>query len=106
MNCSVVVYAPEDVQLHRLIQRDEVSKDDAVLKMQSQMPLDAKRALADYVIDNTNTREQTQEQVEKLVQILKQRKTYFTRTNLCIVVAVILLAILKFITLLFSILRI
>ncbi len=91
MNCSVVVYAPEDVQLHRLIQRDEVSKDDAVLKMQSQMPLDAKRALADYVIDNTNTREQTQEQVEKLVQVLKQRKTYFTRTNLFIVVVVVVL---------------
>jgi dephospho-CoA kinase len=36
------------------------------------MPLDRKRALADHVIDNSGSREETERQVEALVQRLRE----------------------------------
>jgi len=39
MNKVVVVYASPDVQLKRLMERDNISKQEALLKIESQMPL-------------------------------------------------------------------
>ena len=59
----VLVYAPESVQLRRLVERGvEESRARAIIA--SQMPIDEKRARAGYVIDNSGTRSETRRQVE------------------------------------------
>ncbi|XP_038076768.1 dephospho-CoA kinase domain-containing protein-like [Patiria miniata] len=47
----IVVYCDEETQLHRLMARN-LSREDALARINSQMPLREKRKLADYVIDN------------------------------------------------------
>ncbi|KAJ3045696.1 hypothetical protein HDV00_007822 [Rhizophlyctis rosea] len=64
---KVVVYCPEDVQKHRLIQRDGLTEEQAEARINSQMPIEQKRAMADIVVDNSGTKEETKKQVEELV---------------------------------------
>jgi dephospho-CoA kinase len=61
-----VVKASKNEQLERLITRDHLSRDEAVSRIEAQMPLAQKLAYADVVIDNTMDVEQTQKQVEML----------------------------------------
>ncbi|HYM69498.1 MAG TPA: dephospho-CoA kinase [bacterium] len=62
----IVVSAPEDVQLDRLIARDGVSRDEARRRLAAQVPLRDKVAAADWVIDNSGTPDATRRQVERL----------------------------------------
>lgn len=58
----VVVYAEEEQQLKRMMERDGFSREHALARIRSQMPLGEKRGHADYVIDNTGPREETERQ--------------------------------------------
>ena len=62
----VVVYAPEKLQLKRLMARDGLTEDQALARIHSQMPITTKRVLADVVIDNSRAKEDTQQQVRIL----------------------------------------
>lgn len=66
---TILVYVDENTQLKRLIERNQLSKEDALARIQSQMPLSEKKALADAVIDNNGTIDQSKEQ---LLEILRQ----------------------------------
>ena len=46
-----VVSVPEDVQLDRIVMRDGLSREDAQKRIDAQMPLEQKCAMADAVID-------------------------------------------------------
>ena len=59
----ILVYVPEAVQKARLMQRDGLDGADAEARIRAQMPIDAKRAYADYIIDNSGSREATRRQV-------------------------------------------
>jgi dephospho-CoA kinase len=73
LNGIVVVAAPENVQLDRLIARDGVSRDEARRRLAAQVPLREKVARADWVIDNGGAREATQDQVRRLWEALVAR---------------------------------
>jgi len=60
----VLVFAREEIQLARLMERDKLSLDEARGALAAQMPLREKLAFADYVIDNSGTLKETQVQVE------------------------------------------
>lgn len=66
---TLLVYVNEDVQLQRLMARDESTKEEALSRIKSQMPLNEKIKLADAVINNNGTVEETKEQ---LFQVLKK----------------------------------
>ena len=66
MDRLIVVVTDETTQLARLIVRDGCSRDEALRRIRSQMPLAEKAKLADYVIDNSGTREATAEQVRRV----------------------------------------
>jgi len=66
MDKIIVVYINEKEQMTRLLQREGLSKDDAIKRIRAQMPIDDKVHLADYVIDNSFSLEQTKEQVFQL----------------------------------------
>jgi dephospho-CoA kinase len=51
----VVVSAPEAVQIARAVARDGATEADARARVSAQMPLAAKEAVADIVLENTGT---------------------------------------------------
>jgi dephospho-CoA kinase len=67
---TVVVWVPEAVQIERQIARDRCTREQALQRVRAQMPLDKKRALADHVIDNSGSLEQTEQQVRALFSAL------------------------------------
>jgi dephospho-CoA kinase len=70
----IVVYAPEHIQMKRLMQREDISKSDALTRIGSQIPIEEKKDKATIVIDNSGTRENTRKQTLKLFQRLKDKK--------------------------------
>ncbi len=63
MDVVVVVWVPRELQRARLMARDGLDREAALLRLAAQMPLDDKRALATHVIDNSGSLEQTRRQV-------------------------------------------
>lgn len=72
MDKLVVVYADPEQQRERLICRDKFTKAQARSRIRSQMSLSEKRGHADYVINNTGTREDTERQAREVFQKLKK----------------------------------
>lgn len=61
----MVVYVPEELQLQRLMSRNHLDSDEATRRMQSQLSIEKKKELADFVIDNSGTIEETEKQVNE-----------------------------------------
>lgn len=70
MDKIIVVYIDKDEQVKRLAKRNNLSKEEALQRIKSQMPMKEKVKMADYVIDNSNSLDKTREQVEKIWQEL------------------------------------
>jgi dephospho-CoA kinase len=62
----VVVFADPATQLARLMARDGMSADEARARIATQMPVAEKAKLADYVIDNSGARVDTERQVREV----------------------------------------
>lgn len=62
----IVVYCSEEIQIKRLMERDNISREVASKKIGSQMPSEEKLRYADYVIDSSDTIQSTVEQTEKV----------------------------------------
>lgn len=50
---TVLVYTPKEIQLERLIKRDNLSRQEAIGRINSQMDIDRKKKLTDIIIDNS-----------------------------------------------------
>jgi dephospho-CoA kinase len=72
LDSLIVVAADPEVQHERVVERDNLSRSDAQKRIDSQMPLEDKIAVADYVVDNNDTLEQTREQVEQVFRQIEQ----------------------------------
>ncbi|GIN11692.1 dephospho-CoA kinase [Shouchella clausii] len=59
-----LVYVDEATQLQRLIERDGLTETEAKQRIAAQMPLTAKKAQADVLIDNNGSKENTYRQVD------------------------------------------
>jgi dephospho-CoA kinase len=70
MDRLVVVVTDEATQMARLRGRDGTDDAEGRRKIASQMPLAEKAKLADYVIDNSGSREATAEQVRRVFATL------------------------------------
>lgn len=70
---TIVVYVDEPTQLRRLQGRDQLSESDARARIAAQMPIEVKRSMADYVIDNTRSLGATREQVQRVWQTLRSQ---------------------------------
>jgi dephospho-CoA kinase len=67
----IVVYAPEHIQVKRLMKRDNISEADAVARVRSQMPIEEKKNRATIVIDNSGTMQDTRKQTLEIFKTLK-----------------------------------
>jgi dephospho-CoA kinase len=63
----VVVYAPRELQVRRQLERNGYDRAEAERRVDAQMSIEEKRALADHVIDNSGTLEETERQLRALV---------------------------------------
>ncbi len=68
----IVVYAPQHMQIKRLMQRDRISEADALARVRSQMPIEEKKQQATIVIDNSGTIENTRRQTLDLFKRLNE----------------------------------
>ena len=69
---TIVAWCRPERQIERLITKTGLSREEAELRIASQMPADEKRRRADFVIDCSGTLEDTRRQVEDLYPVLKQ----------------------------------
>jgi dephospho-CoA kinase len=62
----ILAWVPVEVQIERTMTRDSCTRDEALARIRAQVPIDHKRDLADWVIDNTGTLAETERQVRDL----------------------------------------
>jgi dephospho-CoA kinase len=66
----VLVAASPGIQLQRAMARDGWTEQEAMARIASQMPLDEKRAMADYVIDNGGAIERTLKDADRVLDTI------------------------------------
>ena len=71
---AIVVKVRQDLQVKRAVFRLGISKNEALQRIHSQMPLKDKIRLADMIIDSSNNLKITRKQVKRIWQKLQQRK--------------------------------
>ena len=70
----VVVYATRELQTQRLMARDGMSQEEAMRRIDTQLPLEEKVATAHYIINNTGSVEETEEQTARFYQVIKGKE--------------------------------
>lgn len=65
---TIVVYVTKATQIDRLMKRNHLSRTEALARIDAQMPLERKRQLADGVINNNGSPEETERQVRELLR--------------------------------------
>lgn len=65
-DATLLVWVPEEIQLERAQKRDGSDGDEVIRRIRAQLPIDEKKAMADYVIDNSGTQQETRRAVEAL----------------------------------------
>lgn len=68
----ILVYVKRDVQLKRIIKRDGLEKEELEKRFKSQIPIEEKRSLSDYIINNEGKLNNTKDQVRKVMNELKE----------------------------------
>jgi dephospho-CoA kinase len=64
---TIVVYVDEETQLSRLMKRNQFTKQEASSRIASQFPLKDKVGLADAVINNNGTIEESEKQIDMII---------------------------------------
>ena len=64
---SLVIYTPKNLQIERLMKRDNIDENEAKLKISNQMDIEEKRKLANLVIDNSKDLKHLQNEVERVI---------------------------------------
>ncbi|HDP2459481.1 TPA: dephospho-CoA kinase [Staphylococcus aureus] len=63
-----VVYTSESIQMDRLMQRNNLSLEDAKARVYSQISIDKKSRMADHVIDNLGDKLELKQNLERLLE--------------------------------------
>lgn len=70
MDKTITVYAPSEERIRRVVARDNVTREQVLVRIQNQMPDEEKAKLSDYVIVNDGTRSL----IEQVLDIQQQLK--------------------------------
>ena len=68
----ILVVCSEEQQIERAMRRDHSNREQARARLDRQMPLTQKRTYADYIIDNSGTREETARQTQAVYESLRR----------------------------------
>lgn len=64
----LLVFVPKEIQVQRIQKRDYLESQAIQARISSQIPLEEKKKLANYIIDNSGDLENLQKEVEKYLQ--------------------------------------
>ena len=67
---SLVIYTPFDIQIKRLMKRDNLNINEAKQKIKNQMDIEKKKKLATLYIDNSSTIKNLQNEIDKIIKII------------------------------------
>jgi dephospho-CoA kinase len=70
----IVVQCQQDTQVARLMSRNSLTRDEAMSRIEAQMPVSSKVAMADFVINTDGTIEQSVEQAKAVLQSIKKKR--------------------------------
>jgi dephospho-CoA kinase len=70
----VVVYTTRERQIQQLMARNRISREEAIRRVDAQLPLEEKVSHADYVINNSGTEEETVEQAMRFYKLIKGKE--------------------------------
>jgi dephospho-CoA kinase len=65
VEASLLVYAPYEMQLQRLMQRNACSREHAISRIASQMDIETKRQRATWVVENLGSQEELHHKLDK-----------------------------------------
>ena len=68
---SVVVYAPREIQIERCMKRDNLDEKSVLQRIEAQMNIEEKKAKANYIIDNSSTLKNLQNECESFISQIK-----------------------------------
>lgn len=67
----IVSYVPKNIQLERLQSRDKINYDYAMKKIKSQIDIEKKKNLADFIVDNSLSIEYTTNRVNEIISKIR-----------------------------------
>ena len=67
----IVVWCEAETQIERLMRRNDLNRDEAILRIEAQMPQEEKKRRADFLIETTNGFEAARQQTIKVFERLK-----------------------------------
>jgi dephospho-CoA kinase len=67
VNILILVFVNGEIQIKRLMERNLIGNEEAINRINSQMPFEEKKIYADYVIDNSYDVEYTRSQLNKIM---------------------------------------
>jgi dephospho-CoA kinase len=70
----LLVYASRELRIQRLMARDGMSRQEAIQRVNTQLPPEEKVAAAHYIINNTGSVEETEEQVIRFNQAIREKE--------------------------------
>jgi dephospho-CoA kinase len=68
---TITVYTQEETALNRL-EKEGITREEAVLRLKAQLPIEDKTRRSDFAIDNNGTIEETMSQVKKIYKKLRE----------------------------------
>jgi dephospho-CoA kinase len=68
----ILVYVSRDEQIRRAVERGGLSEKEVEERLRAQLPIDEKRPLSDYIIDNEGSLADTRDQVKELMRELRE----------------------------------
>jgi dephospho-CoA kinase len=68
----IVVSAPLDLRIERVMLRDNLNKDEVLKRIENQMPQEEKEKMADFVLNNTDL-DKLEKEVKQLHQLIMEK---------------------------------
>ena len=73
LDCLILTSCTREQQIARAMERPGAVMRDVLARLDRQMPLEAKRKVADYVIDTSGSKEETLCQARQVFHCLRER---------------------------------
>ena len=68
---TILVYAPKEQQIKRLMSREGYNQEEALDRLNAQIPIEDKKSLASFIIDNSKDLKNMQQEVERFLSYIK-----------------------------------
>lgn len=72
MDFNILVYTSQDAQILRVMDRDNLTKEEVINRINAQMPLEDKKDMVNFIIDNGKSYKSTIDQVKEIISFINE----------------------------------